>query len=120
MKTLFSMLLGVALIFAVLGVVGCAKQDTNNPEGDGQTGEQAMPSETITGTIDEINGSELMVSVTSSTTPAIVGRVRVNVGQIDNSIVATLAVGDSISFEFSGAMGMSEPPFVSATELEVL
>ena len=115
-----ALLLGAALVFAVLGVTACSGADTaGNGEND-QTSSQGLPTETVSGTIVEIYDSELMVSVVDSTTPAITDMVRVDVSQIDNSIVMGLHVGDPVTVSFSGAMGMSDPPFVSATELKVL
>jgi len=79
-----------------------------------------MNSEEVKGTITEIIESELLVEISDSTAPGLSqGLVRVDTSQIDSNTVKGLKVGDKITFEFTGVMGMSEPPFVSATSLKI-
>jgi len=124
--------LGVACALGALWLAGCTTpaQDSsatdNTNSGDsgtaGNSGTDVAPVTPVdvTGTISEINGTELLVDVTESGTDALQGSVRVDTGQIESSIVDGLKVGDTVKLEFSGVIGMSEPPFISATKLEVV
>jgi len=108
---LLTLLVSVFAVVGVLGLVGC-----NGSGGSG--GGEAINSEEVSGVIIEITADELLVEITKSTAPGLqAGLVRVDVSQIDSKIVDNLEVDDAITFEFSGIMGMSEPPFVSATSL---
>jgi len=79
-----------------------------------------MNSEEVTGNITEIFDNEIVVEITKSTADGLKqGLVRVDVSQIDSAVVKDLKVGNTVTFKFSGIMGMSEPPFVSADSLVV-
>jgi len=119
--SLLALFICVFCLLGVLGLVGCTTSTGDNGSGNStDSGNVAMNSEQVSGSITEIIDSELLVEITTSTAPGLSqGLVRVDTGQIDSSIVKSLKVGDKITFEFTGQMGMSEPPFVSATSLEV-
>ena len=113
--SLLALLVCVFCAVGMLGLVGCNGSGGNDQESDNG----AMNSEEVSGTIVEIMDDELLVEISSSTAPGLSqGLVRVNIEQIDGDIIDKLKVDDKITFEFSGVMGMSEPPFVSATSLK--
>ena len=115
--SLLAVVVGILCIFGVLGLAGCTTPAAQPPDNGGT----AIASEEVKGTITEILESELLVEISESTAVGLQqGRVRVDTSQIDSELVKSLKVGDKITFEFSGIMGMSEPPFVSATSLEVV
>ena len=120
-----SLLALLICVFCVVGVLGLAACNGSSGNGQGNGNDNgndngAINSETVSGTIVEINGDELLVDITKSTAPGLSqGLVRVNLEEIDSKIVDSLKVDDKITFEFSGVMGMSEPPFVAATSLQV-
>ena len=103
-----------ACLFCLIGTLGLAGCTTQGGGGD------VMNSETATGTIKEIHDSEVLVDVASSSADYLQGLARVGIDQIDSGVVDSLKVGDTVKFEFAGFMGMSEPPFIPATALEVL
>ena len=108
--SLLALLVCIFCVVGVLGLVGCNGSGGNN---------EPINSEEVSGTVLEIRDGELLVEITKSTAPGLeAGLVRVDVSQIDSNTVDSLKVDDKITFEFSGIMGMSEPPFVSATSLK--
>ena len=120
----FSILIMLFFVFGVLGFDGCSASDEDIAVTDHSSNndESAMvQTEKVTCIITEIDIPELLVEVTASSTEGLSlgSLVRVNTSQIDAETIEALQIGDTIRFEFSGVIGMSEPPYVSATKLEV-
>ena len=116
---LLALFICVFCLFGALGLAGCTPSTPpSNPADREDTG--AMNTEVVSGTILEIMQKELLIEISESTAPGVAqGLVRCDISQIDSNIIKDLKVGDEVTFEFSGVTGMSEPPFVSATSLEL-
>ncbi|MCL2808095.1 MAG: hypothetical protein FWD27_08100 [Coriobacteriia bacterium] len=112
--SLLAVLVCAFCLLGALGLAGCTSGGN-----DGNDGE-AMNSETATATVVEISSDELLVDVSTSSATYLQGLARIGIDQIDANIIDSLAVGDTVKFEFAGFMGMSEPPFIPATALEVV
>lgn len=110
-------------VFALgaLGLYGCAST-TDGPASNEQesSGTESLANEEVTGTIASISETELLVEVSESSDDFLQGQVRVDLSQIADSVVQSLQVNDVVKIEFSGQVGMSEPPFISAITLERL
>jgi len=121
--SLLAVFVCVFCVFGALGLIGCTTSTQNSSNSEDATSESddiVMNSEEVSGTIKEILETELLVEISESTAAGLqLGLVRVDISQIDSDTINNLEVGDTITFEFSGVMGMSEPPFVSANSLEL-
>lgn len=120
--TMLVLALSACLLFTLgaLGLAGCnnATDNSYNDQASSGTSDQDME-ETITGKITSIDNPEILIEVPAENKEALEGSVRVDISQIDTSITKNLKVGDTVTVNFSGAVGTSEPPFISAITLEV-
>lgn len=107
-------IVGVSVLFiiALSVVAGCAADNAEPLADDAQT-------EWVVGTVLNISENEILIDVTSDSTGNLTGELRVSIGEIDSSIVKDASVGSTVEVVFSGVMGMSMPPFISALELSV-
>lgn len=109
--------IAVFLLSALLliGIIGCSSEETKRPEPVTE-GTQ----EWIIGTISSISDEEILVSATSDSLGTMTGPVRVGTSEIDASVIEGLTVGDELEIVYSGIMGLSDPPFISAISLTVV
>ncbi|MDR2035749.1 MAG: YobA family protein [Coriobacteriales bacterium] len=118
------MLVVIVCLCCALGALwfaGCTTPADNNAASEGTIGpEGSLASEQVTGTITSLNGSELLIEITESSVDYLQGPARIDTSQIEGDLAKNLKPGDKIKLEFSGIVGMSEPPYISATKLEVL
>ena len=112
-KISLMILLGVAGIFMV---AGCTSGQTSSSD----TNEGAIGAATVEGTIVSVFEDELLIEAENDSAGGLSGLVRVGVTEIDKTLVDSLSVGDSIVVEYPGFAGMSEPPFISATSIQLI
>ena len=117
-------LLSLICALGLAMVVGCGAQSATPEENGGNegngNGSAAVSAAVVEGTITEISAEELLMNATSDTGGSLQGAVRVGFTEIDEDVVKSLNVGDTIKVEYPGIMGMSEPPFISANSIEVV
>lgn len=107
-------MIGIAILAAaaLLCSAGCSAHEAAQPEG-------ALESEWVKGTVTDIAPSEILIDVTSDSTGSLTGDMRVSIGEIDDATVKSIEEGSTAKIVYSGVVGMSNPPFISATELTV-
>jgi len=123
-KSLLLFLVSAYCVLNICGLVACTTP-AGDQNSDGQAnGESGGPitSEEVIGVITQIEtgASEILIDASADSNEFLQGPVRVDISQIDESIIKDLKVGDSIKVEYPGIVGMSEPPFISANSLEVV
>ena len=99
-------ILCIVIIASSVVLAGC--EDKSEPEGP-----------YVRGQIVSIGEAELQIEAATDSNEFLSGLVRVDFSQIDKGIIESLKIGDTIIVTYSGAVGMSSPPFISAETLEV-
>lgn len=126
-KILKIMTVGIMFVLT-LSVIGCAPTtETKVDEPSNESSElnandkeePAMNEEQVTGTVTSISEAEIMIDAVENTDNYLKGPVRVNMDNLDVEILNTLKVGDTVTVTWSGIVGMSEPPFISAQSIEI-
>ena len=111
MKYILTVCLCIMCVAGVLSIAGCSAPE----ESSSQQTEAA-----VTGVITSLGSTELLVEASEDTNGFLQGQVRVDISQINSSIVQGLMVGDTITVTYSGQVAMSAPPLISATTLGVV
>lgn len=116
--------LAAFMLIGVLSCVGCTSEvEATTDEGSeldaGNDNAQVMNQEQVTGTVTSISEAEILIDATDDTGDFLRGAVRVNVSSLDASIYNALKVGDTVIVTWSGMVGMSEPPYISADTIEI-
>lgn len=92
---------------------------TNATTDNSASTDSAQTAATVTGTVDTLPGTEIMIDVTSDTGGSLSGTIRVDVETIDQNTLDQLQIGDTVVVTYSGIVGTSEPPFIAADTLEI-
>ena len=115
-------LIGFLLIVVLaLFLGGCSSQ--NNDFSVSTQGSVSLPlqgHDQVKGTVTAIAGDEVLLRAKEGGTSILQGPVRVGIDAIDTQTLAKLKVGDTIIVYYMGIVGMSSPPFVPATEIEIV
>lgn len=119
----------------LVGLAGCAMPEPTGDEqtsaaqeenatttGNAETGTgaetDAVSGQEVTGVITEVGESELRIDASADSNEFLQGPVRVDFTSIGKDAIKDLKVGDTVVVQYSGQVGMSEPPYISATSIE--
>lgn len=116
LKATLLCVLGVVVAASMFALIGCSQPAEDKEVSDGQG---SLGPTYVIGTITSIGESELLIEAAEDGNEFLTGPVRVDLSQIEGNIIAELAEGDTIKVDYSGQVGMSSPPYVSATAIEV-
>ena len=95
----------------LIGAVGCQKSEDTN-----------VDSITFTGTITSVEDTRIFVEADSQFDTVYINvpsETNVTLKDGSDGTIKDLNVGDEISVKFSGVATMSEPPQITATDIEV-
>lgn len=112
-----SIIIATITCIAMVGLVGCGTNYNNSSKTNDST---TATQEWVIGNVSEIAGNEMVIESTSDSSGSLTGTVRVNIESIDSAIRNNVSQGKSVKVYYSGQVGMSEPPFISAKSLDVL
>lgn len=112
--------LAACSLFA-FGLTGCSSsRGESSVSTEGETAFPIPGQEQVKGTVIAVGDGEVLMETKEDAASVLQGQVRIGISAIDSTTVAKLKTGSVIVVYYTGMVGMSFPPFVPATEIQIV